>query len=70
MLELIHGVPKRIADLKRKLKAREGKKEYAENNAAIRSEIARLEAITQAKAALVASEPGSGDDDKSEDVTL
>ena len=33
----------RIADLKRKLKAREGKSEYADNVRAIKAEIERLE---------------------------
>ncbi len=52
MLEKIHGVPARIARLKAKLKARDGKAEYKENCAAIRAEIARLEAVTQTKAEL------------------
>lgn len=56
MLEKLHGVPQRIASLKAKLAAREGKSEYKENCAAIRTEIARLEAMTLAKADAVASE--------------
>lgn len=56
MLEKIQGVPARIANLKAKLAAREGKIEYHENCAAIRSEIARLEAMTLAKADALASE--------------
>lgn len=56
MLEKIQGVPARIAGLKAKLAAREGKSEYKENCAAIRVEIARLEAMTLAKADTLASE--------------
>ena len=46
-LEHIHGVPQRIADLRGKLAAREGKPEYKENVDALKAEIARLEASTQ-----------------------
>lgn len=59
MLEHIHGVPQRIANLKAKLKARDGKKEFAKNCEDIRAEIARLEAVSANKEALaefVASE--------------
>lgn len=56
MLETIHGIPVRIAGLKAKLKAREGKKEYKENCDAIRAEIARLEQITLERAALASSD--------------
>lgn len=56
MLEKLHGVSQRIASLKAKLAAREGKSEYKENCAAIRVEIARLEAMTLAKAGVLASE--------------
>lgn len=52
MLENIHGIPGRIAKLKAKLKAREGKKEYKENCEVIKAEIARLEGVTTSKAAL------------------
>jgi len=46
-LEHIHGIPKRIADLKRKLAARErSPMEFHENIPAIKTEIARLEALT------------------------
>lgn len=55
MLEKIHGIPQRIAGLRAKLDAREGKTEYKENCAAIRLEIARLEALTQ-KPVTLASE--------------
>lgn len=58
MLEQLHGIPARIAGLKAKLTARDGKKEYAENCAAIRAEIQRLEAITHAP---VASQDQSGE---------
>jgi len=68
MLEELHGVPKRIADLKRKLAAREGKKEFKENCAAIRAEIARLEALTIKPA--VASEDKAGVSETDKDVTL
>lgn len=61
MLEHIHGIPNRIADLKRKLKAREGKGEFNENVPAIKAEIARLEALTLQPAA-VASEADTGND--------
>ena len=47
MLEKLQGVPQRIADLKRKLAARDGKKEFKENCVAIRAEIERLEQITR-----------------------
>lgn len=60
MLEKIHGVPQRIADLKRKLAARDGKAEFKENCVAIRAEIERLEKITQEPVA-VASGERSGD---------
>lgn len=68
-LEHIHGVPQRIADLKAKLEAREGKSEYKENCEAIRAEIDRLEAATINRPALeeflesqaVASEESSGE---------
>jgi hypothetical protein len=52
MLEHIQGVPARIVDLKRKLKARDGKKEYKENCDALRAEIARLEGISTTREAL------------------
>lgn len=55
MLDAIAAVPARITALKRKLAARQGKKEYAENCAMIRDEIARLEAVTLAAADAVAS---------------
>ena len=55
MLEQIHGVPQRIADLKAKLEARIGKSEYKENAVALQIEIARLEQITQ-HPAVVASD--------------
>lgn len=51
MLEHIIGIPRRIADLKRKLAAREGKAEFKDNVPAIKAEIARLEAITLAPVA-------------------
>jgi hypothetical protein len=54
-LENIHGIPARIAALKAKLKARDGKKEFADNVKDIRAEITRLEALTQQPGA-VASE--------------
>lgn len=69
MLAEIHGIPQRIADLKRKREARDGKKEYVESNAAIDAEITRLEGLTQRRADLkefiasnapVASEPDQG----------
>ena len=59
MLAEIHSVPLRIADLKRKLAAREGKAEYKENIPAIKAEIARLEAITTLPGSL-ASDPDQG----------
>lgn len=71
MLEQIHGVPARIATLKRKLKAREGKAEYKKNCEEIRVEIARLEAVTATKAELqefLAAEAVASEDNK--DVTL
>lgn len=71
MLEKIHGVPARIATLKRKLKAREGRAEYKENCAAIRAEIVRLEAVTVTKAELqefLAAEAVASEDSK--DITL
>lgn len=40
-------MPARLAALKAKLAAREGKKEFAANVAALKAEIARLEASTQ-----------------------
>lgn len=46
-LENIHGIPQRIADLKRKLEARRGKPEFKENVPALEAEIARLEGLTQ-----------------------
>lgn len=52
MLEHIQGIPNRIADLKRKLAAREGKKEYKENCEALRTEITRLENVTASAEAL------------------
>lgn len=52
MLEKIHGIPQRIADLQAKLKARTGKKEYKENCEAIQKEIAHLEALTANRDAL------------------
>lgn len=60
MLEKIHGVPQRIADLKRKLAARDGKSEYEENCKAIRAEIERLEGLTQQPGAAVASGADQG----------
>lgn len=67
-LEHIHGIPNRIADLKRKLKARSGKAEYKENCEHIRREIARLENVSAKRedleeflteeAGAVASDPG------------
>lgn len=68
MLEKLHGVPQRIADLKRKLAAREGKPEFRENVPAIKAEIARLEAVSASRDDLeefIADEAGgaaSGDD--------
>lgn len=62
MLEKLHGVPQRIAALKAKLAARDGKAEYKENCAAIRAEIARLEAVT-----ITSPQLASGND---EDVPL
>jgi uncharacterized small protein (DUF1192 family) len=50
MLERIHGIPARLEKLRAMLKAREGKAEFKENVPAIRDEIARLEAVTLAKA--------------------
>ena len=44
-IEHIVGLDTRIADLKRKLDARSGQKEYAENCKALRAEIERLEAL-------------------------
>jgi len=52
MLEHINGIPNRIADLKRKLAAREGKAEFKDNVPAIKAEIARLEAATASRKAL------------------
>lgn len=66
MLERIHGIPARIASLKAKLAAREGKKEYTENCEAIRAEIARLEAVTIAP---LASEGQSGNSPQGGDVS-
>lgn len=68
-LERIHGIPARIASLKAKLAARDGKKEYAENCVAIRAEIARLEAATIAKAERVASQDQSGNSANPGNVT-
>lgn len=53
MLEKIAGVPQRIADLKRKLAARKGKKEFIENYRALEAEIARLEVVSAKRADLV-----------------
>jgi hypothetical protein len=52
MLEQIHGIPQRIASLKAKLKAREGKSEFRENVVALRAEIERLESVSQNRASL------------------
>jgi len=52
MLEKIHGIPQRIADLKRKLAAREGKSEFKENVPALKAEIVRLEELSQKAEAL------------------
>ena len=52
MLEDIQGLPARIAALKRKLAAREGKAEFKQNCEAIREEIERLERATQSRANL------------------
>lgn len=52
MLEKIHGVPQRIASLKAKLKAREGKAEYKENCEALKREITRLESVSANREAL------------------
>lgn len=52
MIELINGVPQRIAQLQAKLKARKGKKEFKENCIAIQAEIDRLEAATKSRAEL------------------
>lgn len=57
MLETIHGIPARIAELKRKLKAREGKKEYVENVPALRAEIERLEGLTMEPGAVASKDP-------------
>lgn len=70
MLERIHGIPARLEKLRAMLKAREGKKEFAENVPAIRAEIARLEAVTLAKAERVPSRDQSGDSASNEDVPL
>lgn len=62
MLEHIHGIPNRIADLKRKLKARTGKAEYKENCEHIKAEIARLESLSANRQALeefIAEETGA-----------
>lgn len=67
MLETIQGVPVRIASLKAKLAAREGKSEYKKNSDAIRAEIARLEAVTANKSALaefIESEGAVASEDK------
>lgn len=56
MLEELAGIPARIANLKAKLAARTGKKEYEENCMLIKVEIARLEAITQRQAALASKD--------------
>lgn len=58
MLEQIHGVPQRIADLKAKLEARIGKAEYKENVSALQIEIARLEQITRDPAAVASDLSG------------
>jgi len=52
MLEHIHGISQRIAALKVKLKAREGKTEFQENCEAIRAEIERLEGATKRREVL------------------
>lgn len=62
MLEHVQGIPARIASLKAKLKAREGKAEYKENCKALRAEIARLESVSMNREALeqfVAEEAGA-----------
>lgn len=52
MLEKIHGIPQRIATLKAKLRARDGRAEYKENVPALKAEIARLEALSLNRDAL------------------
>lgn len=66
MLERIHGIPARLQKLRAMLKARtdaagKPKPEFKQNVPAIREEIARLEAVTLAKAERVASEAETGD---------
>ena len=71
MLEHIQGIPARIASLKTKLKARDGKAEYKENCKALRAEIERLERVSANRenleqfvadeAGAVASDPVKGD---------
>jgi hypothetical protein len=59
-LDNIPGIESRIAALKGKLRAREGKKEFTENCAMLRAEIEGLEARLAEKRAAVASEEKSG----------
>jgi hypothetical protein len=72
-LEHIQGIPNRIADLKRKLKARSGKAEYKENCTHIKAEIARLESVSASRGALeefIAEETGAVASDPVESSTL
>ncbi len=61
MLENLSNVPGRIAALKRKLAAREGKSEYVKNVEAIRAEITRLEAVSLASWDKSAAKPSFGE---------
>lgn len=81
MLEKLHGIPQRIAALKAKLKAREGRAEYKENVPALKAEIARLEALSLNRDALeqfvsesaepaLASGENPGAASSADDVTL
>lgn len=67
MLDEFHSIPLRIAALKRKLAARVNKAEYKQNVEEIRTELARLEAVTLPA---VASEGKSGDSTDRKDITL
>ncbi len=44
---MIEATEQRIADLKRKLAARKGKKPYLKNSEAIEAEISRLEKVVE-----------------------
>lgn len=61
MLDELHSIPRRIAALKAKLAAREGRAEFKQNCVEIRAEIERLEAATIRANTVLASQDKSGE---------